>query len=96
MPAVPLISTKRVLEDGAILQVVVWWLPRPVPPSSHRYKYSLFYGRQGERIVGFDNEHGKGDHRHILGVESPYMFTTIDRLLGDFAAEVERVRGRPV
>jgi len=34
-------------------------------------KYSLFYGRSGVREVGYDNECGKGDHRHFKGGETP-------------------------
>ena len=49
--------------------------------------------RPGERLVGFDNERGKGDHKHVLGVETTYRFVSITQLLQDFRAEVERVRG---
>jgi hypothetical protein len=54
----------------------------------------LFCGYAGERFVGFDNERGKGDHRHVLGVETVYRFTTLENLLRDFSAEIERVIGR--
>lgn len=98
MDAVRLISTKRVYADGLIVQVVVWWLPAAVPPPRHRYKYRLFCGRPGERpgerLVGFDNERGKGDHKHVLDVESAYRFTTSEKLLEDFAAGIEQVTGR--
>jgi Family of unknown function (DUF6516) len=69
-------------------------LPEPVPGSKHRYKYRLYFGRNGLRIVGYDNERGKGGHRHIDGSELPYDFTTVDQLLDDFFDEVER-RMRP-
>lgn len=78
------------------MQVVVWLPARPVPPARHPYKYRLFYGRPGERVVGFDNERGKGDHKHILGVESTYRFVTLEQLLLDFATGVERVTGRRI
>lgn len=89
-----LISTKRVFEDGCIAQVVIWRVPQPVCPATHGFKYRLFYGRAGSRILGFDNDRGKGDHKHVLGIETAYEFTTIEQLLRDFAAEVERVTGR--
>jgi len=92
--AVKLISTKRVYADGLIVQVVVWWLPGAAPPSRHRYKYRLFCGRPGERLVGFDNERGKGDHKHVLDTESAYRFTTLKKLLEDFAVAIEQVTGR--
>jgi len=63
--------------------------------STHDYKYSLFYGRSGARLVGFDNELGKGDHMHIAGAEMPYAFTSLERLLADFFAEVRKAGGEP-
>lgn len=61
-----------------------------MPPSDHRYKYRLFFGRNGVRIVGFDNERGKGDHCHLDGRQVPYRFAGVERLIEDFAAEVGR------
>jgi len=91
-----LIFEQRIdFEDGAILEIVVWRVPDPVPPSSHDLKYSLFYGRPGVREVGYDNERGKGDHRHLLGTETPYVFTTVERLFEDFEVDVRFVRGEP-
>jgi len=54
----------------------------------------LFYGREGERIVGYDNERAKGDHRHRDGVEEPYAFSTVENLVLDFLADVEERRTR--
>jgi hypothetical protein len=53
----------------------------------------LFFGRAGERLVGFDNERGKGDHCHILGIERPYRFVSITQLLQDFRRETEAMKG---
>jgi hypothetical protein len=72
----------------------IWLLPSPVPPSRH--KYSLFYGFRGSRLVGYDNERGKGDHKHLETVEVPYAFVSIERLLNDFRADVERIRGERI
>ncbi len=85
---------KSVLSDGAILELVIWRVPEPVEGSVHLYKYRLFYGREGRRIVGFDNERPKGDHRHLDGVETPYAFSTVEDLVRDFLAEVEMRRHR--
>ncbi len=79
--------------DGSILEMVVWRVPSPVMPSEHDLKYSLFYGRPGRREVGYDNERGKGDHRHFRGAETPYVFRTVERLFEDFAADVRSIRG---
>ena len=93
MDAVLLSRSKTVLPDGAIVEIVLWQVPEPVAGSTHRYKYRLFYGRDGRRIVGFDNERGKGDHCHLDGEEQPYAFSTVAALLEDFQAEI--VKRRP-
>ncbi|MDO9385788.1 MAG: DUF6516 family protein [Thiobacillus sp.] len=59
-------------------------------PCGHTFKYRLVYALDGKRLVGFDNECGKGDHKHLDGKESAYRFVSVDRLLDDFIAEVER------
>jgi hypothetical protein len=83
---------KAVLSDGAILELVIWRVPNPVEGSAHNYKYRLYYGREGQRIVGYDNERPKGDHRHLESVEEAYTFTTVENLVRDFLADVERRR----
>ena len=88
MVAVLLERTKRTNPDGTIIEVVIWRVPEPVEGSSHQYKYRLFYGRDGERLVGFDNERGKGDHYHIDGIERPYDFSTAQALVRDFNAAI--------
>jgi len=90
MKAVLLFQEKRTEASGAIVEMTIWRVPAPVPPSTHGLKYSLFYGRPGQRIVAFDNERGKGDHMHVDGEERPYRFTTVEQLVSDFLTEVER------
>ena len=82
-------------DDGAIVEMVIWRVPQPVPPSRHGLKYSLFYGRPGVRLVGYDNERGKGDHRHLGDRELAYRFQTVEQLLADFWADVAAARGSP-
>ncbi len=90
--AILLLRRKRIYDDGAIAEIVLWQLPGPVLGSQHRFKYRLFYGTAGRRAVGYDNERGKGDHRHKDGVEQPYAFASLDQLLADFEADVARLR----
>jgi hypothetical protein len=78
--------------DGYIIRMRVWEVPEPVPPSQHRFKYSLFYGRPGERVVLYDNERGKGDHRHYGAHEEAYVFKDVETLRSDFLADVQRIR----
>jgi hypothetical protein len=88
VPAQLITRFKDVTPDGAILEVVIWKVPKPVPPTDHAYKYSAVYVVDGVRMVGFDNERGKGDHCHLDGVEVPYAFTGVDQLIEDFIAAV--------
>jgi hypothetical protein len=71
---------------------VVWAVPNPDHPSEHTYKYRLVYIVDGKRVLGFDNERGKGDHRHDGANEAAYAFLGIDQLLEDFASAVEEWR----
>jgi|SRR5579864_8340721 len=97
MPAARLVIRERVVyEDGALVSMVVWRVPSPVTPSRHDLKYSLVYIVEGERVLGYDNERRKGDHGHFRGTETPYKFTTIEKRLADFAAEVEMLRRKSV
>ncbi len=87
MPKATLLySEYRRLDDGAVLQMRLWSVPRPVPPTTHGLKYSLVYVVAGRRVIGYDNERGKGDHRHYGERETPYLFTTPERLVADFLA----------
>jgi hypothetical protein len=80
-------------DDGTIVEMVLWRVPASVPPSTHGLRYSLYFGRPGVREVGYDNERGKGDHRHFRGVETVYAFTTVEQLMADFWSDVQSLRG---
>jgi hypothetical protein len=83
---------KNVNPDASILELVVWKVETPVAPSEHAYKYRAVYVMDGQRIVGFDNERGKGDHCHLNGHELPYIFTSVEQLVEDFIAAVSARR----
>jgi hypothetical protein len=87
-----LLDERQEYDDGSILALRLWRVTSPVPPATHLYKYALFYGRPGESLVLFDNERGKGDHKHILEVETPYAFVSPEKLIEDFLAAVRAVR----
>ena len=72
--------------------MVVWRVPEPVPPSDHAFKYRLVFVRAGKRVVGYDNERGKGDHKHFGARETTYRFVDVDTLLVDFLRDVEAKR----
>jgi len=83
---------KHVTAEGDIIEMVVWKVPQPVSPCTHGFKYSLVYVVEGRRVIGFDNERGKGDHVHVEGEERPYAFESVERLIEDFVEAVERWR----
>lgn len=87
-------SFKDVTDEGDIIELVVWRVPQPVPPSTHEFKYRAAYVMGGVRVVGFDNERGKGDHCHIREHEQPYRFSTVEQLVEDFIAAVAAARGQ--
>ena len=92
MAAQLITAIKNINPDGSILEIVIWKVPKPVPPTEHGYKYRAVYVVDGVLIVGFDNERGKGDHCHIDGKELPYAFKGVDQLLEDIIAAVETRR----
>lgn len=88
--AVLIVHAKEVRDDGSIVEIVIWELPRPLPPCSHRFKYRLYCGATGRCRVRYDNERGKGDHRHFANHEERYVFASIEQLLEDFRLDVKR------
>ncbi len=92
MLAVPVVNAKEVRNDGSIIELVVWRLTRPLDPCRHLFKYRLYFGAQGICRVRYDNERGKGDHRHLNGVEHPYGFGSLMQLLDDFESDVNAWR----
>jgi len=85
MQALPLLMDKQAWGAGTV-QIVVWQVPTPV----HPFKYRLVYIVTGQRVVGYDNERGKGDHKHLGGRELPYSFSTVAQLIADFWEDVRR------
>ena len=92
MKAELLMRERRVLEVGFV-EVIVWGLPEPLSGSTHSFKYRLAYVVEGECVLRYDNESGKGDHRHIGGKETTYVFVSVDQLLDDFLADVAGWKG---
>lgn len=91
--AQPVLSYRRDLPYGDIIEVVIWLLPEPLPNSPHPYKYRLHYQNvDGSDYIRFDNERGKGDHRHIGGIEEPYRFESVKKLVQDFYAAIRQSR----
>ncbi|WP_305562224.1 DUF6516 family protein [Polaromonas sp.] len=92
MPEAELLLKTRSVHGGGIVEMVVWRVPEPVPPSEHAFKYRLVFVRDGKRVVGYDNERGKGDHKHLGQAELPYKFVDIETLMADFLRDVEALQ----
>jgi len=93
MAAQLLFRDKYIYKDGAIREMVIWRLSEVDSERPHGLKYSLFYGHPGKWLVRYDNERGKGDHRHAGDQEAPYGFKSVEQLIQDFKTDIERLRG---
>lgn len=92
MKARLLLRQRKVISANAFAELVVWQLPAAVSGSAHAFKYRLAFVVDGVCVLRYDNESGKGDHRHIGKRETPYQFTTPEKLLSDFWNDVERIK----
>lgn len=81
---------KYPVSDSHIVEMAVFRVPSPLPPCEHLYRYRLVLLENGERVVGFDNERGKGDHMHIGNREVRYEFRSLGQLRKDFWTEVKK------
>ncbi len=94
MKAIRLLQRKVIYKDGGILEMVVWKLPVTDQERPHALKYRFYYGlADGTCQVRYDNERGKGDHRHYGQQEESYSFTNIETLVEDFLNDVYSYRG---
>jgi len=85
---------RLVLSRRAFVDIVIWKLPKPLQSSRLIFKYRLAYIANQSCVLRFDNEAGKGDHKHLDEIEVTYMFTNLDTLQADFWAEIKRRRKR--
>ena len=90
MKAVELVRTRATFSETAFAEVVLWQVRKPVAGSAHEFKYRLAYVVDGVCVVRYDNEVGKGDHRHFNGREIAYTFKTPDKLIADFQRDIGR------
>lgn len=91
MPAEPLLDERHVLSESAFVELVVWRVRAPVRGSQHEFRYRLALVIDGECVLRYDNEAGKGDHRHVGETEERYRFKSAEQLLADFWTDVEEM-----
>lgn len=85
-----LYKRRIILSESSFAELVLWQLSKPVRGSRHTFKYSLAYVVDDQCVVRYDNETGKGDHRHFGDEASPISFVNPDVLLTDFWRDIRR------
>ena len=90
MEAVLLLRDRVVLSEEAYAELVLWRLPKPLAGSKHSFKYRLAFVVRGECVLRYDNQAGKGNHRHVGGQEESNDFTTPEQLFADFQTDIAR------
>jgi len=88
--ATELVRTRVVYSDNAFAELALWRVPIPVQGSAHQFKYRLVYVVGGVCVLRYDNEVGKGDHRHYGRRETASAFRTPDALIADFQRDIAR------
>jgi len=90
MKAAELFRQRIVYAENKFAELVLWRLAQPLAGSKHSFKYRLAYVVNEVCVLRYDNEEGKGDHRHWGEEESDYSFTSPEKLLADFRQDIER------
>jgi hypothetical protein len=93
MKAVLLVDERVKIADAAFAALRLWRVPTPVPGSPHSFKYRLAFVVEGVCVLRYDNESGKGDHKHDGDNEVAYTFTSPRQLLDDFWHDVRQWGG---
>jgi hypothetical protein len=92
MNAELLLNERHIVAENTFVEMMVWILPFFLPGSQHIFKYRLALVLDGVYVLRYDNEAGKGDHKHNGMIEIPYKFTTPERLINDFWSDVDKWR----
>lgn len=87
-----MLNERHTISETVFVELVVWLLPLPSPGASHSFKYRLVLVVNGACVLRYDNEAGKGDHKHVGDDEISYEFTTPKALLDDFWNDVDNWR----
>ena len=77
------------VSDAAFVEAAIWRVPKPLAGSRHNFKYRLALIVEGRCVLRYDNEAGKGDHKHIGRKQVDYHFQDLTQLQGDFRNDVE-------
>lgn len=92
MNAKLMLNERHIVSEDTFAEMVVWRLPSPLSGSHHIFKYRLALILDGSCVLRYDNESGKGDHKHMGEQELQYFVTTPKALLDDFWNDVDNWR----
>jgi len=89
-----LVRREKVIdEQGGIVELAIWQVPKSTDfPEGIRYRLAYVPPGEGQPAILYDVHRGKTHHRHSEGTEHPYQFNSVDQLIADFQADVERVK----
>ena len=79
-----LLDECHVLSGSAFAELVVWRAPSPVRRSQRELRYRLARVVNGVCVLRYDNEAGKGDHRHVGERKHAYQFKDASQLRANF------------
>lgn len=86
-----LFHEKRFEEDGSIIEIKIWEVPKS-DSNLDGVRYSLYWVKEEKTLVGYDNHHPKGHHRHYGEKQESYNFTSIEALIQDFLDDYRRLK----
>ncbi len=92
MSAELLLNARHAISEDAFVEMVVWRLPKRASSGRHGFKYRFALVADGRCVLRYDNELGKGDHKHLGDKQVPYIFTSLQTLLDDFWSDVDNWR----
>lgn len=66
-------------------------LAQPGAGQHAPFKYRLALVMNGVCVPRYDNERGKGDHRHLGDSDEAITFTSLEALFDAFRTDMERI-----
>ena len=86
---------KVIDERGGITELVLWQVQKSAHnPAGIKYRCAYIPRGQKQPAVLYDVHHGKSHHKHYMGSEQPYQFSSIRQLIADFQVDIDRVKGQ--
>ena len=90
MKATQIFNRRVTIRKNLFAELVIWEVPKPLAGSTHSYKYRMALVHYGVSVLRYDNEAGKGDHKHVGVDEQLYIFKDVDKLIEYFVEDIRR------